>query len=242
MNLAFPPPEWGEDTYWEKKARTRWGSYISEVEQRAILKANDLAKEAIAHTAIDVGCEGGRWSRLLIDLGWDVSCIDISPNELARCQRRLPTAKCILVDRHSTRLPCETEEVGLVLCIEVPAIASEWFCAEAFRVLYSGGLFMGVFANKLSFRGYFCHLISSLWGRNTYYMQYPSSYPSWRRKFCSQGFKMIAEEGICWFPFSRGSNSALVPTFTKMEQYLGLRRLAIVSPWIVFIAQKVSSG
>jgi len=65
-----------------------------------------------------------------------------------------------------------------------------------------------------------------------------SKYPSWRSKFCRQGFKMIYEEGICWFPFKRESNSPLVPMFTQIERYLGLRRLPSVSPWIVFVAQK----
>ncbi|MCX5908710.1 MAG: class I SAM-dependent methyltransferase [Deltaproteobacteria bacterium] len=239
MDLTNSSLDMREETFWEKMARTKWGRYISEVEQRAILKANGLAKGAKAHTAIDVGCEGGRWSKLLVDLGWDVICIDIFPNELAKCQKRLPTTKCILIDKHSKTLPCEREKLELVLCIEVPAIASEWFCAEAFRVLYPGGLVVGVFLNKLSIRGYFYHLVSSLWGRNDYYKH---AYPSWRKKFCTQGFKMIAEEGICWFPFSRGSNSALVPMITKIEQYLGMRRMPIVSPWIVFVAQKVSLG
>ena len=69
---------------------------------------------------------------------------------------------------------------------------------------------------------------------------YQMSYIDWKRDFCKQGFKMLYEEGICWFPFSRSSNSLLVPMFTMIEQRLGLRRLPNLSPWVVFLAQKIS--
>jgi len=243
MTLTPDSPDWGEDTYWDKWdriARTRWGSYITEVEKRVILKANDLAKGSTATTALDVGCGGGRWSKLLVDLGWDIVCTDIEPDRLAICQRRVPTAECILVDKDDTTLPCETETLGLLLCIEViRVIRNDWFIAEAFRVLHRGGLVVGVFENKLSFRGYFHHLVSSVRGGFDFYKV---AYPSWRSKFCKQGFKMIYEEGMCWFPFKRDSNSPLVPMFTQIERYLGVRRLPSVSPWVVFVAQKESSA
>lgn len=35
--------DWDKDTYWEKVAKTAWGSYITDVEKRVILKADDLA-------------------------------------------------------------------------------------------------------------------------------------------------------------------------------------------------------
>jgi SAM-dependent methyltransferase len=234
MTLIPDSPDWGEDTYWENIAKSRWGSYVTEVERRVILKANDLAKGPT--TALEVGCEGGRWSKLLVDLGWEVVCTDVNPDTLAICQRRIPAAKCILVDANNTTLPCETESLGLLLCIEVINVfRGDWFITEAFRVLRHGGLVVGVFENKLSFRGYVRHLISSVRGEFDYYKV---AYPSWRNKFCKQGFKMIYEEGICWFPFSRDGNSLLVPVCTKIERYLGLRRLPSLSPWIVFLAQK----
>ena len=240
MALTPDSPDWDEDTFWEKIARSRWGSYTTEVEKRVILKANDLAKGATVTTALEVGCEGGRWSKLLIDLGWDMVCTDINPDTLAICQSRIPMAKYILVDKDDTTLPCETESLGLLLCIEViEVLRNDWFIAEAFRVLHRGGLVVGVFKNKLSFRGYFRHLVSFVWGGFDYY---EIAYPSWRGRFRRQGFKMIYEEGICWFPFKRDSNSPLVPMFTQIERYLGLRRLPSVSPWIVFVAQKESSA
>ena len=234
MTLTPDSPDWGADTYWEKIARSRWGSYVTEVEKRVVLKANDLASSPT--TALEIGCEGGRWSKLLVDLRWDMVCTDVNPNTLATCQRRIPMAKCILVDANDPTLPCETKSLGLLLCIEVIVVLrSDWFITEAFRVLRRGGLVVGVFENKLSFRGYVHHLASSIRGGFDWYKV---AYPSWRSKFCKQGFRMIYEEGICWFPFTRASNSPLVPVCTQIERYLGLRRLPSLSPWIVFLAQK----
>jgi SAM-dependent methyltransferase len=228
------PSGWDVNTYMERGAKTRWGTYVSEFERRAILKASDLAGPPT--TALDVGCEGGRWSKLLVDRGWRITAIDIGEYAISLCQKRIPSAKCILVDPDDVTLPCETKSQGLVLCIEVPTvIASDWFMEEAWRVLRPEGLLVGVFENKLSLRGYARHLIARVKNEYDYYN---TIYGRWRKRLFRQGFKMIYEEGICWFPFSRTSDSPLVPVFTKLEQYLGLRRLVKVSPWIVFIAQK----
>lgn len=223
-----------KDTYWENIAKSKWGSYITEVEKRVILKANDLSAKPA--NALEVGCEGGRWSRLLTDLGWNMICTDINPNTLAICQKRIPKAKCVLVKKEDTTLPCESASVNLLLCVEVIVVLwNDWFITEAFRVLQDGGGIVGVFENKLSFRGYFRHLVSSVKGECDYYKV---SYPNWRHKFCRQGFKMLYQEGICWFPFTRSSNSSLISICTQLEYYLGLRRLSSLSPWIVFLAQK----
>src|SRR5438876_8483795 len=123
-----------EITFWEKIARTKQGSYITEIEKRTILKAHDLVgKPAIA---FEIGYEGGRWSRLLADLGWNIICTDINPDVLEICQGRIPTAKCILTSPNESKIPCGAEIIDLLLCIEAfPVIHSEWLIDEAFRVL-----------------------------------------------------------------------------------------------------------
>src|SRR5215470_3961495 len=148
--------DWGQDTYWESIAQTRWGSYITEIEKRAILKANNLFGKP--SNALEIGCEGGRWSKLLSDLGWNMTCTDINLNMLSICQKRIPMAKCILVDKEDTTLPCESGKLKLLLCIEViEVISSNWFIKESLRVLQDGGKIVGVFNNRLSLRGDFCH-------------------------------------------------------------------------------------
>jgi SAM-dependent methyltransferase len=222
------------DTYWENIARSKWGSYITGVEKEVLLKAIELVK--VPTNALEIGCEGGRWSKLLVDLGWKVVCTDINPNTLAICQERIPSAKCILVNAIDTTLPCDTSSQALLLCIEVISVLwNNWFINECDRVLSPGGYIIGVFENRMSLRGFVRHLISEVNGQFDYYKV---GYPTWRRKLRLSGFNMVYEEGICWFPFSRSSNSFLVPAFTQIELLLGLRRLPSISPWIVFLAQK----
>ncbi len=223
-----------EITYWEKVAKSRWGSYTSEIEKDAILRSHYLTTRPT--TALEIGCEGGRWSKLLSDFGWRLICTDVNQQTLNICKKRIPTAKCILVSPDDSKIPCNTESRGLVLCIEVsPAITADWFIDEVFRVLQKGGLVVGTFWNQLSYRGLLQHFIASSRGS---YDWYSLSYSAWKRRFRTRGFTFIHEEGFYWFPFQRASNSPLVPVTTRIERFLGLRKLVCLSPWVVFVAQK----
>ena len=227
-----------DTTYWEKAASTKWGAYITDIEKRALLKAHDLSRKPA--TALEIGADGGRWSRLLTDLGWSMVCTDVDGKALATCQKRIPTANCILVRPNENTLPCESESLSLLLCIEVaPVIQSNWFASEAFRVLRNDGLIVGVCWNVLSFRGFYCHMTSSLVGGFDFYKL---SYHSLRRKLSCSGYSIVYEEGYCWFPFRRASSSVLVPCCVRLEKWLRLRKLVLISPWIVFIAQKSTNG
>ena len=73
----------GQVTKWERVATTRWGAYVSDVEKRAILRGHHLA--GTPRTALEIGCEGGRWSKMLNDLGWQMICADINSEALAVC-------------------------------------------------------------------------------------------------------------------------------------------------------------
>lgn len=222
------------DTYWEKTAATKWGSYVTDLERFAILKAHELSEKP--EIAFEIGVEGGRWSKLLADLGWKLICTDVDEETLAICQKRISTAHCVLVEPDDNRLPSHSESISLLLCMEVaPVIQSDWFIGEASRVLQNDELMVGVFWNLLSLRGSFAHLRSSYTGEYDYYTY---SYRMWRRKLLYRGYNLLHEEGFCWFPFRRQSNSKLIPYFVRAEQRLGLRKLPLISPWVVFIAQK----
>lgn len=226
------------NTFHENVARTRWGAYLTDIEKRAILRAHDLSRRPA--TALDIGADGGRWSTLLTDLGWSMICTDINDEALAICKERIPTANCILVRPDENKLPCESESVGLLLCMQVPPVLqADWFTSEAFRVLQDDGLIVGVTTNLLSFRGLFAHSRFSLTGSFDYYKL---SYLSLRRKLLYSGYSILYEEGYCWFPFRRASNSVFVPYLVRLEKWFGLRKLPLISPWIVFIAQKSSKG
>jgi 2-polyprenyl-3-methyl-5-hydroxy-6-metoxy-1,4-benzoquinol methylase len=223
-------------TYWEEVAETtRQGCYITAIERRLILFSSSM----LDHTrkALEIGCEGGRWSRLLADHGWNMTCADVDEKVLRVCQERIPEATCVLTTPESTTLPTETASVDLLLCVEVrPVIQSEWFGAEAARVLQNGGLIVGVVWNSCSLRALIHRVESRLRGSVDFCTH---SYSAWRRKFQKHGFQFIKEEGFCWLPFKRTSNSKLVPFFASVERILGLGKLPRLSPWVMFVARRI---
>jgi hypothetical protein len=150
---------------------------------------------------------------------------------LARIRRNLWTR----LDRSIT-LNRERSSQGLLLPIEVHELVEQnWFIDEAKRVLASGGIFVGVFQNRHSWRAVL-NLRSSVKGAMKHYT---AGYSPWRAKLELVGFEVLREEGICWMPFGRMSDSKLIPLAVQLEKTMGLRRLASISPWIVFAAKKV---
>lgn len=226
-NELIDPP-----TFWEIVADTTWGAYTSEVARQAILRGHQsLPQQTVA---LELGCEGGRWSKLLTTLGWNVICVDTDEEVLKLCQKRIPTASCILANASDEKIPCEDRSIDLLLCMEVaPVIQSEWFLEEGARVLNQGGLMIGVFYNRWSLRGLFVRAT----GNREYYRH---AYPVWKQKLSKQGFQLSYEQGYCWFPFDRFSNSRYVPLFGRLEKRLGLSTLTSLSPWIAFVARKTA--
>jgi SAM-dependent methyltransferase len=226
-------------TFWEEVATTRWGAYVSEIETRAILEAQSLAGKP--GQALEMGCEGGRWSKLLSDLGWQMTCVDINGETLSICQQKVPGAKCVLARPGDKTIPADANSVDLLLCIEVaPVIESGWFLGESARTLRAGGILVGVVLNRVSARAWMHARKNTIRGDGSDF--YKTPYRNWREKLCQAGFQPVREEGFCWGPFGRTSNSPWIPLFTKVERLLGLHRLTWLSPWIVFIARKIPRG
>lgn len=228
-------------TFWETVAEDmRWGQYLTAIEQDALVTAHALAGEP--GTVLEIGCEGGRWSQMLSQIGWKNICTDVDPILLATCQRRIPTAQCVLVQPHETTLPCETATLDLLLCVEVPPVMEgEWISSEAQRTLRAGGLFVGVFYNRHSWRAMVVRARQTLKARmvgDTSPTMYNRPYTQWKKTLQHHSFTVVYERGCCWFPFSRRSNSSFIPACVLMEQRFGLQTLTRLSPWIVFIAQK----
>jgi ubiquinone/menaquinone biosynthesis C-methylase UbiE len=226
-----------EMTYWEIIAKTKWGSYVYEVEKEVVIRANTMSNRRT--TLLDLGTGGGRWAQLLSNMGWtDIICIDVNPQDLNICHKRIPDALCVLTDPGARAIPAKSESVEFLLCIEVPTVInSEWFIEESFRVLRSGGLLLATLHNKFSYRT-LLHRIGAFRSpsmRNSYYKL---SYNKFRRNLFQTGFKVIHQKGFCWPPFSRTSDSKLVPSFIKIEKHLGLKNVPKVSPWVIVIAQK----
>src|SRR5262245_19691862 len=110
-------------TFWETAADTRWGNYLTQIEREMLLAANDsFPRPGIG---LEIGCEGGRWCRMLTDFGWQMTATDIDPQALALCQQRNPTVRCVLAHIDDCGLPAATASVDLLLCLEVPPLADQ---------------------------------------------------------------------------------------------------------------------
>lgn len=221
--------------YWEYLAsKTRYASYTSDIEKAVILKAHHLVPQP--STMLDIGCEAGRWSKLLADAGWKPICTDINAQALTLCQQRIPGATCVLASTGTRRLPAETASQGLALCVEVPQVMlTEWFLDEVSRVLQMRGLFVGTFLNHCSYRGLISHARATFRRHRNWYQ---SSYRTWCKELRARGFVVLHNEGFGWPPFGKISDSPLISVTTRIERALGLRKMVHLSPLVAFIARK----
>src|ERR1700739_3060920 len=186
-----------QPTFWELAAQSLWGTYISEIEKDAVLRAHNIAGKP--SRALEIGCEGGRWSKLLSDLSWKMTCTDVDAKVLKLCQLRLPAASCIVVEPGSDQIPCETNSIELLLCMEVAQVVNaHWFPQESRRVLTAGGLIVGIFLNFASWRGLLSRLTVPM---RRSYAYYELSYIAWRKTLCSNGFNGDNERGVCLVSF-----------------------------------------
>lgn len=219
---------------WEKIAGYAWSRYITEFETRAIGIGKQLA--GAPGVALDVGCGGGRWSQILHDDGWRLVCTDVSPDAIAHVKALFPDARCELTNPDATKLPCDTASIQLVTCMEVFQVSGQdWFADEVLRVLEPGGTLVSVFNNRSSLRGLFGRIKHRLNLRD--YDPYHRSWDDWQAALSLRGLRIVHAEGLCWFPFSRLSNSPLTPAVARIERTLGLTRLVRWSPWIVYVAK-----
>jgi SAM-dependent methyltransferase len=227
-------PESGTAEYWEELASRTWGRYISAAETSAI---DDAQRSAPApRRALDVGCGSGRWTRLLLDRGWSVTGLDVDEDALARYAANNPEAACLLVGPDNEKLPAADGSVSLVICIEVVQVThSDWFLAEVRRVLAPGGRLVTVAWNRWSLRGLASDVASRARNGEPHPF-YRFSYRPWRRALWDHGFTLAAEQGLCWFPFGRASDSRLVPAGVAVERALRLGRLPSLSPWVLVTA------
>lgn len=226
-----PASQDGSVTFWENVAQTRWGHYVTAIEREAILAA--AASFTAPGAGLEVGCDGGRWCRLLSDRGWKMTATDTNRFALDICQQRDPSVTCLHVRPDDDYLPVGTDTIDLLICVEVPVMTRSWFVREAQRVLKPGGVFVGVLANRCSWRGLLNH-------RFTRHLAdpplYRTSYAAYRSALRTQGFEIRSQRGCCWPPFARKSNSTLIPLATAIERFSGLQHITALSPWVVFTA------
>jgi SAM-dependent methyltransferase len=167
-----------------------------------------------------------------------LTCTDVDENAVGLCAQRLPEARCVLVDPADTALPVGDSSMSLILCVEVmPVVRSHWFAKEAARALAPGGMLVAVVWNRFSARGLLADAASRLRHRQPHPF-YRDTYVPWRRQLRDAGFQVRSERGLCWFPFSRASDSPLVPVAVALEKGLGLSFLPTLSPWVIVTARQ----
>lgn len=231
-------------TRWEKLAQqTKWGRYLAAIEQESILYAHQLVA-AQKGAVLDIGCGGGRWSKLLYSQEREMIGTEIWKEDLDIYNRQIPSGRAILVKTEDQKLPCDDNTVSLTLCIEVPpVINSNWIMKEVNRVLVDKGVFVGTFFNNLSLRGIYqnWYYVNHHDGEDDCYNYYQLSFRKWEKELSGQGFTLRRKTGFCWLPFHRESNNALIPITTTFEHLIGLRRLTSFSPWVIFVIQKTGN-
>src|SRR5690349_17000328 len=111
-NPGISPASTDEQTHWDRVAETTtWGRYVAEIEKRTIEHAADMAGDP--GVALDIGCGGGRWTKLLADRGWNLTSTEVNAQALAICQRNVPSAHCLLSRPDDTTLPLSTGSAKL---------------------------------------------------------------------------------------------------------------------------------
>ena len=230
--------EQDQRTTCEIKNTRRWGRYLTQLETEMLHDASSIAGGS--GDALDVGCDGGRYSKVLSDLGWNLTCTDREKCRLELCRKRLPSARCLLVDAAEESLPVDSSSMNLVVCLEVLEVGTaKWFPGELYRVLRPGGVALFTFFNSMSLRGV-VHRIIHGFGNNSpnRFFYVGPSYGRYRRLVTGAGLKMVRELGFCWAPFSRGSDSPLIPAAVRLEKMVGLRNLPSLSPWVLVMVRK----
>lgn len=98
-----------------------------------------LLEPAGPKKALDAASGTGRHARRLADLGYDVTCVDLSPAMLAQAQQRVPQAHCETGDLSA--LPFDSESFDLAVCAlaldHCPSLYEPM--AELRRVVRPGG-------------------------------------------------------------------------------------------------------
>lgn len=224
---------------WESlMSQTRYGRYADQVESQMIRYV--LAECTEPGVLLDIGCEGGRWSKLFADRGWQIIATDVDSKALRICEARIPSARCVLVNPRAHGLAADNESVDVVLCVEVgPVIHRDWAVAEFARVVKRGGYVAAVCWNRSSWRGFLYHNAPGFRsvGSNPL-VGYPIRYTDFRKQMIERGFCFQKELGYAWGPFRRTSDSFLVSCWGAVERFSRLQHFISAAPMVAFVAQK----
>ena len=139
-------------------------------------------------------------------------------------------------------LPIAKETFDAVMTIEVSVCftglndANVAFFSDVHRVLRPGGLFLLTAFNRDSYINILKKFKKNRPGWEDMY--YREGMGDYKRKLSDAGFTVEHCWGYRWLPFTRQSNSRLIPRLAGLEKLLLLRHLPHFSPWLFFVARK----
>jgi SAM-dependent methyltransferase len=181
---------------------------------------------------LDVGAGDGRLEPALLAASKAVIATDITRRDLEG-MHRVSSLGLVQVGQYPS-LPFLSGAIDVVVAIEVPA-ASEaaWFMAESARVLRPGGSVICSMYNRASYK--------KLFRKAEDRQYYRLSVQEQRRRWAAAGFRLERAHGFYWLPFTRGSDSSLVPLLSLLEWPLRLGIFGRFSPWTMEHFVKISA-
>lgn len=214
-----------EETYWEKKNRTKMGVYITNIEMHFIFNSNSLKKGGLA---VDVGAGAGRFSIPTAEI-MDVAAIDLDLHALKRLKFKKRDVEVIMADARF--MPLKNDAADNIIMIELLdcVTESEAIMSECSRILKNNGSIFLSFGNESSIKGKIKNFVGK---------PYLHSYKEILSVLKAKKFKIVRKVGFNWLPFDRVSDNPLIPLFAKAERIFGLRKLVKFSPWVMVQAIK----
>lgn len=222
----FITKNFSEETHWEKAAKTRMGKYLTGVETGFIFKS---IMPSQTYIIMDVGTEAGRFSLLASDKNATVIGIDIDFYALKRLKLKTKNVDVIRAD--ARKIPLKNHIFDAIFMIEVLDYISdlEEALAECHRTLKSNATLVLSFGNNSSLKSQ----LRKMQGKS-----YKHSYKRVVQSLSKTGFSVVRKMGYSWLPFSRTSESILIPFLAMLEKLFALRRIPSISPWVILHSVK----
>ena len=188
---------------------------------------------------LDVGGGDGRFARRLAELG--VHTIVLERDDQPLKELLLQDWNKPVLQADGNDLPFPDNTFDAVMVIENPACTDTMhlhnFLYSAHRILKPAGRLMFTSYNTISIIGllkFFSPDRNDCEDGNTY----TESYRKTMHSLQQHGFAVHRAFGFRWIPFNRKSKSKLIPLFERLERIFHLDRLAGISPWIFWVAEK----
>jgi ubiquinone/menaquinone biosynthesis C-methylase UbiE len=214
------------ETHWEQAAKTRMGTYLTQIETHFIQNNINLQQ---TKTIMDVGAEAGRFSQFSKTNLTETISIDIDKYGLKRLKHNAKDTNTVQAD--ARKIPLKDEVFDAVFMIEVLDYVPELHqaLAECRRTLKPNASVILSFGNKSSLKA----KLRELTGKS-----YQHSYRHVIQTLTETGFQVKKKTGYNWLLFGRMSENPLIPFLAKMERLFGFRKIPSLSPWVIVHAIK----